>query len=51
MPGEVFVSNFQMTIILDEKSASAWKKVIKQKYKTVIVGSQKTTNNLNMKVN
>ena len=50
LPGEIFVSNFQITIMLDEKSASAWKKAIKLTYKTVIIGSQKTTTNINMKV-
>ena len=50
LPGEIFVNNFQITIILEEKSASAWKKAIKQTYKTVIIGSQKSTTNLNMKV-
>jgi hypothetical protein len=50
LPGEIFVSNFQITIMLDEKSASAWKKAIKLTYKTVIIGSQKTTTNINMEV-
>ena len=50
LPGEIFVNNFQITIPLDEKSASAWKKAIKLNYKTVIIGSQKTTTNINMKV-
>ena len=50
LPGEIFVNNFQITIMLDEKSASAWKKAIKLTYKNVIIGSQKTTTNINMKV-
>ena len=50
LPGEVFVSNLQITILLEEKSVSAWKKAIKLTYKTVIIGSQKTTTNINMKV-
>ena len=45
LPGEIFVNNFQITIMLDEKSA--WKKATKLTYKT---GSQKTTTNINMKV-
>ena len=49
LPGEIFVSNFQISIFLEEKSASAWEKAIKQTYKTVIIGSQKSTTNLNMK--
>ena len=50
LPGEIFLNNFQITITLAEKSASAWKKAIKLTYKTVIIGSQKTTTNINMKV-
>ena len=50
LPGELFVNNFQITILLDKKSASAWKKAIKLTYKTVIIGSQKTTTNINMEV-
>jgi hypothetical protein len=50
LPGEIFINNFQITIMLNEKSASAWKKAIKLNYKTVIIGSQKTTTNINMKV-
>ena len=50
LPGEIFINNFQITIPLAEKSASAWKKAIKLTYQTVIIGSQKTTTNINMKV-
>ena len=51
LPGEIFVSNFQITIMLEENSASAWKKAIKLDYKNaIIIGSQKTTTNINMKV-
>ena len=50
LPGEIFVNNFQKTIKLEENSCSAWKKAIKQNYKTAIIGSQKTTTNINMKV-
>jgi hypothetical protein len=50
LPGEIFVNNFQITIKLEENSCSAWKKAIKQNYKNAIIGSQKTTTNINMKV-
>ena len=50
MPGEIFVKNFQFTITLQAGSANAWKKAIKQSYPNVIIGSQKTAANINMKV-
>ena len=50
MPGEIFVKNFQFTISVQAGSANAWKKAIKQSYPNVIIGSQKTVANLNMKV-
>ena len=50
MPGEIFVKNFQFTIMLPAGSANAWKKAIKQSYPNVIIGSQKTAANINMKV-
>ena len=50
MPGEIFVKNFQFTIPVQAGSANAWKKAIKQSYPNVIIGSQKTAANLNMKV-
>ena len=50
MPGEIFVKNFQFTIAIQAGSAHGWKKAIKQSYPNVIIGSQKATTNLNMKV-
>ena len=50
MPGEIFVSNFQFTIPVQAGSANAWKKAIKQSYPNVIIGSQKSAANINMKV-
>ena len=50
MPGEIFVKNFQFTIPIQAGSANSWKKAIKQSYPNVIIGSQKATTNLNMKV-
>ena len=50
LPGEIYLNNFQMTINLASESEKDWKKAIKLNYKTVIIGSQKTTTNLNMKV-
>ena len=48
LPGEIVESNFQITIKLAADSENAWKKAIKMKYKSVIIGSQKTTTHLNM---
>ena len=50
IPGDIYIKNFQFTLSLVRGSAGAWKKGIKQTYQNVIVGSQKTTTMLNMKV-
>ena len=50
LPGEIYLSNFQFTINLAPDSSQAWKKAIKLNYQNVIIGSQKTTTTLVMKV-
>ena len=50
IPGEVYIDNLQITIKLAPHSEKAWKKSIKLKYRTAIIGAQKTTTHLNMKV-
>ena len=50
IPGEIYIKNFQFTLSLVKGSAGVWKKAIKQNYQSVIIGSQKTTTMLNMKV-
>ena len=50
LPGDIYLSNFQITISLAPDSAQAWKKAIKLNYQNVIIGSQKTTTTLVMKV-
>ena len=50
LPGEIFLNNFQFTIQTQQGSNFAWKKAIKQTYPDVIVGSQKSSHNINMKV-
>ena len=50
IPGDIFINNFQITLKLVKGSASAWKKGIKQTYQSVIIGAQKITSMLNMKV-
>ena len=49
LPGEIFVNNFQLTLHLQPGSSSTWKKAIRTMNPNVIVGSQKTTTNLNMR--
>ena len=50
MPGDIYVNNCQFTIAVQQASNFAWKKAIKQSYPDVIIGAQKSSHNINMKV-